>query len=62
MQRKYSTTGYADYYYSSVHTVHNGKASECIRWKREKVCPQHLAIRELLKEVAGEFEKGQPQE
>lgn len=48
----------ADYYYSQVHTVHNGKASACIRCgKCEKVCPQHLKIRELLKDVAKEFEK-----
>mgnify|MGYP004460835225 FL=1 len=48
----------ADYYYGQVHTVHNGKASECIRCgKCEKVCPQHLEIRELLQAVAGEFEK-----
>lgn len=48
----------ADYYYNQVHTVHNGKASACIRCgKCEKVCPQHLKIRELLKEVAKEFEK-----
>lgn len=48
----------ADYYYNTVHTVHNGKASECIRCgKCEKVCPQHLQIRDLLQDVAKEFEK-----
>ena len=48
----------ADYYYNQVHTVHNGKASACIRCgKCEKVCPQHLQIRELLQDVAKEFEK-----
>ena len=48
----------ADYYYGQVHTVHNGKASECVKCgKCEKVCPQHLQIRDLLKEVAEEFEK-----
>ncbi len=48
----------ADYYYSEVHTVRNGKASDCVECgKCEKVCPQHLKIRELLKDVAKEFEK-----
>ena len=47
-----------DYYYSQVYTVHNGKASDCIRCgKCEHACPQHLPIRDLLVDVAKEFEK-----
>jgi hypothetical protein len=47
-----------DYYYNVVHTARNGKASDCVKCgKCEFVCPQHLKIRELLEEVAGEFEK-----
>lgn len=47
-----------NYYYNKVYTVNNGKASECVKCgKCEFVCPQHLKIRELLAEVAKEFEK-----
>jgi predicted aldo/keto reductase-like oxidoreductase len=48
----------SDYYYNNVYTVHNGKASDCVKCgKCEKICPQHLPIRELLEEVAKEFEQ-----
>ena len=46
------------YYYSNVITGNgHGKASDCIGCgKCEKVCPQHLPIRELLKKTAKTFE------
>ena len=48
----------ADYYYHSVHTAPGRKASDCLKCgKCEKVCPQHLPIRQLLEDVAKEFEK-----
>ena len=48
----------ADYYYGEVYTKHNSKASDCIGCgKCEKICPQHLPVRQLLKDVAKEFEK-----
>ncbi|MBP3927226.1 MAG: aldo/keto reductase [Clostridium sp.] len=55
--RKLYSTWSGDWYYM-VHTQNAGKASDCIRCGRcEKVCPQHLPIRELLEQVAAEFEK-----
>jgi predicted aldo/keto reductase-like oxidoreductase len=46
------------WYFSNVHTVDgHAKPSECIRCgKCERECPQGLPIRELLAEVATEFE------
>ena len=46
------------YYYNNVITGEgHGKASDCIHCgKCERVCPQHLPIRELLKNVAKTFE------
>lgn len=49
--------GIADFYYSDVHTRHGGKASQCVRCGAcEEICPQHLPIRQLLEQVAAEFE------
>ena len=47
------------YYYNNVITDEkHGKASDCIRCgKCERVCPQHLPIRDLLTKVAATFEK-----
>ena len=48
----------ADYYYEDVYTKQNGKASDCIACgKCERICPQHLPIRQLLRDVAAEFER-----
>ena len=48
----------ADYYYNEVHTKTKGKASDCVACgKCEKICPQHLQIRALLKDVAQAFEQ-----
>lgn len=46
-----------DYYYAQI-TRDGGKPSECIECGQcESICPQHLEIIRLLKDVSGEFEK-----
>lgn len=48
----------SSYYYKEIHTRDGRRASDCIKCgKCEKLCPQHLPIRELLVSVADEFEK-----
>ncbi len=49
----------ADYYYNNVLVSgEHSKASECVKCGMcEKVCPQHLPIRDLLVQVKEEFEK-----
>ena len=55
-KRAYGDRGQA-FYYNNVHTKGRGRASDCVRCGRcEHACPQHLPIRELLQEVAAEFE------
>ena len=47
-----------DYYYNNIHATEGKKASDCLKCgKCEKICPQHLKIRELLGDVVAEFEK-----
>ena len=49
----------ADFYYETI-TRQGGKASDCVRCGQcEAICPQHLPIRDLLRDVAAEFEKGE---
>lgn len=48
----------ADFYYGVQTSEGHGKASDCIKCGRcEKVCPQHLPIRDLLTQVSAEFEQ-----
>lgn len=55
-KRKYQDWG-SDYYYT-VHTHGRGKASDCVGCGQcEGVCPQHLNVISLLKEVTAAFEE-----
>lgn len=49
----------AEYYYG-IYTTKFGKPEDCIKCgKCEKVCPQHLAIRDLLESVYEQFKDSQ---
>lgn len=53
---KYQDWGSGFYY--ETYTQGRGRASDCIRCgKCEKICPQHLPIRQLLQDVAKTFEQ-----
>lgn len=44
-------------WYYEVHTKDRGRASDCVKCGNcEQVCPQHLKIRDLLEDVAKEFD------
>lgn len=47
------------YYYDNIITGNgHGKASDCVKCgKCERVCPQHLEIRNLLTKVAATFDR-----
>ena len=59
-KRRYANDFNSDFYFG-VHTSDgHGKPSECIKCRQcERVCPQHLPITDLLKEVSKVFEKPQ---
>ena len=47
-----------EYYYTNISTKEGTRAKDCLECGAcEGICPQHLAIRDLLKEVSGEFDR-----
>lgn len=50
----------SDWYYNEVYTKGHGKAADCIKCgKCERICPQHLKIRDLLVDVSKTFDKNE---
>lgn len=47
----------SDYYYSIHTSSGRGKAKDCIACRKcENICPQHLPVSDLIKEVSAEFD------
>ena len=58
MNNKKQFSDWTGGYYYKLHTQNGGKASECVGCGQcEEICPQHLSVRELLQQVAKEFEE-----
>ena len=48
----------AGYYYQNISTREGTRAKDCLECGAcEGICPQHLSIRELLKDVSATFDK-----
>ena len=48
----------AGYYYQNISTREGTRAKDCLECGAcEGICPQHLSIRELLKDVSVTFDK-----
>ena len=46
------------YYYDNINTKEGTKAKDCLQCGAcEGICPQHLEVRKLLKDVSAEFDK-----
>ncbi|WP_298067218.1 aldo/keto reductase [uncultured Mailhella sp.] len=55
--RRMFRKGNAEYYYENVYTGAGTKAKDCLKCGScEKLCPQHLPVRELLARVSAEFD------
>jgi predicted aldo/keto reductase-like oxidoreductase len=53
----HAVTGAKTNMYYQRFSMNHGKASECVKCGRcEKICPQHIAVRQYLEEFAALYE------